>query len=300
MAGLPDPETPEGAPLDAATLDAALAAALRAADAADAVLRSFAADRSRLTLRDKGTHELVSEADVAAQRALVSVLDGVVPGALFLGEEENLGEGFDDGGGSGDGALRWILDPLDGTTNFTRGVPPWAVSIALVAGRRPLVAVVRDVPHGETFAAVRGRGATLDGAVLDGTVGTNQPMRVSENGLGESLVATGFPYRATHYRDAYLAALGTFFGTCRGVRRHGAAAIDLAWTAAGRFDAFWETGLSPWDVAAGLLLVEEAGGRVTDFAGDADPVFTGQVAASNGRIHDAILAAVAPLRDVRG
>lgn len=284
MTGPHDP-----AVLDAPTLDAALAAALCAADAADAVLRAFAADRSRLTLRDKGTHELVSEADVAAQRALVSVLDGVVPGALFLGEEENLGADLDAGDVTGD-TLRWILDPLDGTTNFTRGVPPWAVSIALVAGRRPLVAVVRDVPHAETFAAVRGGGATLDG----------RPMRVSENAFGESLVATGFPYRATHYRDAYLAALGTFFGTCRGVRRHGAAAIDLAWTAAGRFDAFWETGLSPWDVAAGLLLVEEAGGRATDFAGGDDPVFTGQVAASNGRIHGAILDAVAPLRDVRG
>ena len=267
-------------------LDAAFAAALDAADAADAVLRHYAADRARLTLRDKGTHELVSEADVAAQRAIVARLGGVVPGALFLGEEDDLGAGFD----ATDGALRWIVDPLDGTTNFTRGVAPWAVSIALVAGTRPLVAVVRDVPHGETFAAARGRGATCNGA----------PMRVSESAFGESLVATGFPYRAVHYRDAYLTALGAFFGTCRGVRRHGAAAVDLAWTAAGRFDAFWETGISPWDGAAGLLLGAEAGGRATDFTGADDPVFTGQVIASNGRIHADILAAVEPLRDVRG
>ncbi len=271
---------------DDATLDAALDAALRAADAADAVLRAFARDLGRLTLRDKGTHELVSEADEAAQDALVAALDGVVPGAVFLGEEGGLGAGDD----LDDGALRWILDPLDGTTNFTRGVSPWAVSIGLVAGRTPLVGVVRDVPHGETFAAARGRGATLDG----------DPMRVSDRPLADSLVATGFPYRAVHYRDAYLDALGTFFGANRGVRRHGAASVDLAWTAAGRFDAFWETGLSPWDVAAGLLLVEEAGGRVTDFRDEAEPVFTGQVVASNGVIHADVLAAVAPLRDVRG
>ena len=259
---------------------AAVAAAARAAD----VLAGYARDLARLTLRDKGTNELVSEADVAAQRALVAALDGAVPGAGFLGEEEGLGDAT-----RADG-LRWVLDPLDGTTNFTRGVPPYAVSVGLVDGARPVVGVVHELTRGEVFTAVRGGGLRLDGA----------PAGVSAvDDLPGTLLATGFPYRTFGYQDEYLAVLGSFFGRSRGVRRHGSASVDLAWVAVGRFDAFWEVGLSPWDVAAGLLLVEEGGGRVSDFAGAPDPLYTGQALATNGHVHAAMLEAVAPLAPVR-
>jgi myo-inositol-1(or 4)-monophosphatase len=266
---------------DAPALDlgAARQAAEQAARAARDVLDHYARDRARLTLHDKGTFELASEA----------ALDGVVPGAAFLGEEDD--EATDAIPPSGDAALRWILDPLDGTTNFLHGVPPWAVSVGLVRGHTPLVGVVLDVPHAELFSAAQGQGLTRNG----------EPARVSAAAdLSGALVATGFPYRKFDYAPAYLDVLGAFFGRCRGVRRHGAASVDLAWVACGRFEAFWETGLSPWDVAAGLCLVQEGGGYATDFGGAPNPVFGGQVLATNGALHEAVRGLLAPLRDVRG
>lgn len=266
--------------------DAAEAAARAAGD----VLRGFARDRDRLVLRDKGVNELVSEADIAAQRVLVEHLTGVVPGAAFLGEEEGLGTEPTAGQAAPEG-LRWILDPLDGTTNFTRGVPPYAVSVGLADGAAPLLGVVYELAAGELFRAAPDEGLTLNGA----------PARVSDaETLPETLLATGFPYRRFHYQAEYLAVLGGLFGRSRGVRRHGAASVDLAYVAVGRFDGFFEAGLSPWDVAAGLALVQHGGGQATDFAGAPDPLYAGQAVATNGRIHAALLEAVAPLRGVRG
>ncbi|MBE2186131.1 MAG: inositol monophosphatase [Rhodothermales bacterium] len=265
-------------------------AAEAAARAAGAVLRDFARDRARLVLRDKGLNELVSEADVAAQRTLVLHLDGVVPGATFLGEEEGLGVEPEAGAAAPSG-LRWVLDPLDGTTNFTRGVPPYAVSVGLVDGASPVLGVVYELVADELFRAAPGEGLTLNGA----------PASVSAtDDLPDTLLATGFPYRRFHYQEAYLAVLGSLFGRSRGVRRHGAASVDLAYVAVGRFDGFFEAGLSPWDVAAGLALVQHGGGRATDFAGAANPLYAGQAVATNGRIHHALLDAVAPLVGVRG
>ncbi len=276
------------APLSPEALSAARVAAERAAGAAADVLQHYAQDRSRLTLRDKGTFELASEADVEAQRTLVAALAGVVPGATFLGEEDPEAHAAP---GPDDTALRWILDPLDGTTNFLHDVAPWAVSVGLVQGHTPLVGVVLDVPHAELHSAAKGQGLTRNGEAARVSPATD---------LADALVATGFPYRALHYVDAYLASIAGFFGTCRGVRRHGAASVDLAWVACGRFEAFWETGLSPWDVAAGLCLVQEGGGRVSDFEGRPDPVFPGQVLATNGALHETVRARVAPLRGVFG
>lgn len=272
------------------TVNTVATAAEAAARAAGAVLRDFARDRSRLVLRDKGVNELVSEADVAAQRTLVERLDGVVPGASFLGEEDGLGV-EPEAGSAAPAGLRWVLDPLDGTTNFTRGVPPYAVSVGLVDGASPVLGVVYELAGDELFRAAPGEGLTLNG----------EPAGVSAaDDLPETLLATGFPYRRFAYQDAYLAVLGSLFGRSRGVRRHGAASVDLAYVAVGRFDGFFEAGLSPWDVAAGLALVQHGGGRVTDFAGRADPLYAGQAVATNGRIHAALLDAVAPLRGVRG
>ncbi len=267
-----------------ADLTRAREAAEKAARAAADVVRDFSTGQGRRVLRDKGLNELVTEADVAAQRAIVAVLEGVVPGAAFLGEEENLGQG------KGRQGLRWIIDPIDGTTNFTRGVPPYAVSIGLVDGDRPLVGVVLDVPHDELFSAAQGQGLLVNGE----KVGVS-----ATEALADSLIATGFPYRDFDNVDVFLATLAHFFGATRGVRRHGAASIDLAWVACGRFDAFFETGLSPWDVAAGLCLVQEGGGRCTTFGDGGSALFDGQLLASNGRLHAPMRDALAPLRGVR-
>ena len=265
-------------------------AAEAAARAAGEVLRGYARDRDRLVLRDKGLNELVSEADVQAQRALVARLSGMVPGATFLGEEDGLGAEPEAGADAPPG-LRWILDPLDGTTNFTRALPPYAVSVGLVDGAAPLVGVVYELAADELFRAAPGEGLRLNGAAAGVSAVASLP---------ESLLATGFPYRRFHYQEAYLGVLGGLFGRSRGVRRHGAASVDLAYVAVGRFDGFFEIGLSPWDVAAGLALVQHGGGRTTDVTGTAAPLYAGQAVATNGHLHAALLEAVAPLRGVRG
>lgn len=186
--------------------------------------------------------------------------------------------------------FRWIIDPIDGTTNFAHGVPPYAVSIALEHDERVVVGVVLDVARGDLFTAIRGHGAYANGA----------RMQVSHReALNDCLLTTGFPYRSFDHIDAYLAVLKDFFRTTRGVRRPGVASVDLAYVAWGRFDAFFETGLSPWDVAAGMLLVEEAGGAVTDYSDAPRPVFARQILASNGHIHAQMLEALRPMQNVR-
>lgn len=262
-------------------LKTALTAALAAAEEGAAVVRHYATEaRSRLVLHDKGTFELVSEADVEVQRVLVRHLDGVIPGARFLGEEEGLGEAEDRSG------WWWILDPIDGTTNFLHGVPPYAISIGLVGDGVPVLGVVHDVPHHEVFAGYEGGGVTCNGVPVTCSVTPD---------LGHALIATGFPYKTFDYADAYWAAMQGFFGKTRGIRRHGAASVDLAWVAAGRFEAFFERGLSPWDVAGGLALLREAGGTYSDFAGHPVDVFSADLLASNSLLHPALLPILAPL-----
>ena len=266
--------------LDAQALADARKRAERAALAGGEVIRSFESRRSELQVQEKGTNELVTQVDVAAQRAIVASLEGAVMGADFLSEEEELGEGEQPD-------LCWIIDPLDGTTNFTHGIPPWAVSIALVEGGRPVAGAVLDVTTGELFSAARGQGLTANG----------ESAQVSRTAtLADSLISTGFPYRDQRYTDEYIAVLKTLMAGTRGVRRHGAAAVDLAWTACGRFDGFFEINLSPWDVAAGVLLIEEGGGIATDFRGDTDPVFRPHIVAANARLHADLLRATEPLR----
>ncbi len=272
-----------GARLLSHELQAELEAAVAAAHAAADFIRSQSVGISREGVREKALHDLVTHVDVGSQKIIMESLHNAFPNYGFLAEEDEVANS------RLDRPIRWIIDPLDGTTNFTHGVPPYAVSIALHDGKHVLLGVVIEVVSGETFTAIRGEGSYLNG----------QPMHVSRtSGLDQALVSTGFPYRSVDHVDAYLAVLRTLMVQCRGVRRHGSASIDLAYLAAGRFDGFFETGLMPWDVAAGALLIREAGGTVTDFGRGSDPVFCRQILASNSLLQEEMLAAVRPLASV--
>lgn len=262
--------------------DAAITAARRAGQ----MIRARAGTAATQDVREKQRNDLVTQTDEDAQEIITSVLSEAFPAYDLLSEE---GDETETDAQTADG-YRWIIDPLDGTTNFTFDAPPYAVSIALQHEIDIVVGVVLDVPSDTLYTAVRGGGAYRNGA----------PVRVSAvDRLAHSLIATGFPFRTPDNIDAYVDVLGTFIGGTRGVRRHGAAAIDLARIASGQYTGFFETGLNPWDVAAGVLLIEEAGGRVTDFRGRSNALFAGQMVASNGAIHDAILERVQPIRDMR-
>jgi myo-inositol-1(or 4)-monophosphatase len=257
------------------------AVAEAAARAAGALIRRHAGALGPGTVRDKGLHDLVTFVDEEAQRLITGHLRAAFPADAVLAEE-----GADERAAPVGGGRRWIVDPLDGTTNFTRGVPPYAVSIALQDGPELVLGVVFDVAHDELFMAERGQGLLLDG----------RPAAVSRTGtLGASLLATGFPFRDYRYVEGYLETFEALMRTATGLRRHGAASVDLAWVACGRFDGFFEAGLAPWDVAAGCVLVAEGGGRVTGLPEGANPVFSGSLVASNGRLHAAMTAAAAPL-----
>ena len=251
-----------------------------AARAAADFIRSHAGTLTEADLRHKTVHDLVTFVDEGAQRIILEHLAAAFPADAVVAEE------------SADGApvptqgRVWIVDPLDGTTNFTRGVPPYAVSVGLRHDAVGVVGVVLDVSSGELFAATRGEGLTVSGVAA----------RVSETAtLDAALVATGFPFRDYGYVDGYLATFERAIRATRGVRRHGAAAVDLAWTAAGRFDGYIEAGIAPWDVAAGIVLVEAAGGTVTGLWDGADPVRSGGIVASNGLLHDVLRGLAEPL-----
>lgn len=263
-------------------------AAVEAAHQAAQLIRGRMGQVDPAAAREKGTNDLVTQTDEAAQQTIIRMLRDAFPDYAILAEEgpeeetiRRTAEGH-----------RWIVDPLDGTTNFTYDVPPFAVSIALQREDEIVVGVVLDVPNRELFTAMRGRGLRVSG----------RPAQVSGvEHLEHALIATGFPYRRFEHTEQYLGVLGAFMRQTRGVRRHGSAAIDLARLAAGRFTGFFETGLNPWDVAAGTLLVEEGGGRVTDYRNrpSPHPLFERQILASNGAVHDAMLDLLQPMRDVR-
>jgi myo-inositol-1(or 4)-monophosphatase len=191
----------------------------------------------------------------------------------------------EEGSPDSDATLRWILDPLDGTTNFIHGVPTFAVSIALHDGHGLAVGVVYDPVHDEMFHASRGRGARLDG----------QPIRVSStDDLHDAVLATGFPFRFFDKLDGYVDALRAFMTSTAGIRRAGSAALDLVHTACGRYDGFFEVGLAPWDIAAGALIAQEAGGTVTDCAGGSTFLDKGEIVATGPSLHGAIVAVTGP------
>lgn len=219
--------------------------------------------------RKSSQRDLVTRADVESERCIVARLRAAFPGHAIEAEEEV----HDDP--RADRRPRWFLDPLDGTVNFVHRLPVFAVSLALYEDGQPLVAVVHAPRLGETFTARRGAGAFLDG----------EPIRVSDTAeLGEAVLATGFPYRRGDPERDNLANFNALFLSVRGMRRMGSAAIDLAYTAAGRLDGYWELGLSPHDVAAGALLVREAGGRVSDLEGGDDWLRGGSIVAGGGAL----------------
>lgn len=239
--------------------------AVEAALAAAAVLRAHARPD---TVRHKGAVDLVTEVDLACEAAVREVLGRHTPEIPVLGEE---------GGGALDAPTRWVVDPLDGTTNFVHGIPHYAVSIALEIDTIPTVGVVHHMPRDRTLRATRGRGATCEGA------------RLSVSGvrdLGEALCATGFPYDRRRDPRRYAAVVAAILSRAQGLRRMGAAALDLAFVAEGRLDAYAELRLGRWDSAAGVVLVEEAGGKVTAAAGSGRDRFSCPVA-SNGWVHEA-------------
>jgi myo-inositol-1(or 4)-monophosphatase len=217
--------------------------------------------------------------DARVESLVVGRLRAAFPDDGILAEEG--------GAAAGRSTRRWIIDPLDGTTNYAHGLPIFAVSVALEADGRIELGVVYDPNLDELFVAERGAGASVN----------DTPLAVSATAsLDESLLATGFPYNVRETPDNNLAEYGAFSLRCHGVRRMGSAVIYLAYVAAGRIDGYWELSLGPWDAAAGSLLVEEAGGRVTNLAGGPLDLAAPTVVASNGRIHEAMLQVLTDVR----
>ncbi|HHM21120.1 MAG TPA: inositol monophosphatase [Bacteroidetes bacterium] len=223
----------------------------------------------------KGLNSLVSYVDKTAERQLVAQLKKLLPGAFFLTEEETVEQKK--------GKYQWIIDPLDGTTNFLHQLPCYAVSVALQADGKTVVGIVYEPNNKECFYAWKEGGAFLNG----------QPVRCSSNNdLANTLIATGFPYHDFKRVETYTSILKYLMKNTRGIRRWGAAAVDLAYVACGRFDAFYEYGLNPWDVAAGAFIVEEAGGKVADFSGGPGFLFGREIIAANNGVFEKILQIV--------
>jgi myo-inositol-1(or 4)-monophosphatase len=251
--------------------------ALAGAEAAAAIVRDgFGSGRGADM---KGHNNPVTETDRAAEAAIIGILSRDRPDDGVLAEE-----GSDRSGTSAGAGRRWIIDPLDGTVNFVHGFPHVAVSIGLYVDGEPALGVVLDPLRRETFVAVAGEGATLNGS----------PISVSAAGaLDGTLLATGFPYDRHERAAAYTKAVTRVLELAGGVRRAGSAALDLAWVAAGRLDGYWEFGLAPWDLAAGILLVREAGGAATDPWGHPLTPWQPHSVVSNGRIHNELLGTLA-------
>ena len=258
--------------------------ATKAALEAGRLIRSHAGRLQADAIREKHVHDLVTEIDEASQHLIVDILKSWNPNADFLAEEgelSQLGKTYE--------GYRWIIDPVDGTTNFTHGFPPYAVSIGLEHDGELVVGVVLEVGRWELFTAVKGEGLQVNG--VQHTVSTQQTMN-------ESLLVTGFPYKVFSHIDEYLDMLAGIMKEARGVRRTGSAASDLAYVACGRLDGFFENGLSPWDLAAGVLLVTEAGGVMTNYNGEPNRIYDGQVVATNGLIHQELLEHVASMKSI--
>jgi myo-inositol-1(or 4)-monophosphatase len=248
--------------------EALLAVAIAAAESGAVVLDHYFRS-GRLDVGLKGEHDFVTQADRESEAAMVAEILGRFPRHRILAEEGTSHE-------QATSELEWVIDPLDGTTNFLQGLPVWAVSVACRRGDELLAGVVLDPCGGNLFQAARGAGASWNG----------RPMRVSKReALAGAFLATGYPFRAREALDLYLDLFRSVFQHARAIRRCGAAALDLAYTAAGVYDGFFEFRLSPWDIAAGALLIAEAGGRISDLGGRDGFLRSGNVLAGNPAVH---------------
>jgi len=253
--------------------------AIKAARAAGSIINRAALDLEVLKVGQKGPNDYVSEVDQAAENAIINVLLEAYPGHGILAEES----------GSERGAKHseyvWIIDPLDGTTNFLHGFPVYAVSIALAFKGKVEQAVVYDPTRNDMFYASRGRGAFLN----------DRRLRVSKRTrISDSLIGTGFPFRKGDNFKRYVKMFEEVMQSCAGLRRPGAAALDLCYVAAGYYDGFFETGLNPWDIAAGSLMITEAGGLIGNFTGEADFLYQREVVAGNPKVYGQLVQILSP------
>ena len=256
--------------------------AIRAAREAGAILQDYAA--RGFQIENKGRINLVTEADLASERHITQLIGSHFPSHRILAEEGGAS------GHPGEDNYVWIIDPLDGTTNYSHGFPCYAVSIGIERLGKAVAGVIYDPTRDELFAAERGAGATLNG----------NKIRVSAvDHLERALVVSGFPYDVRERMEEYLPAWREFLKHTQGVRRLGAAAIDMCCVASGRMDGFWENGLNPWDTAAGWVIIEEAGGRVTKLDGSPFDNYSASLLCTNGAIHDQMLAVLASLKNER-
>ena len=239
---------------------------------------SAAFDRTRIEQKDGGFNNLVSYVDKESERRIVSALKKLIPNAGFITEEGTVEQ-------SKQQEFNWIIDPLDGTTNYLHGLPLYAISIALTQKDETILGVVHHVVPNECYHSIRGGEAYCN----------DRAIHVSAiHHLREGLLATGFPYYHHDKSEVYLEIIKNFLTKTHGIRRLGSAAIDLALVACGRLEGFFEYNLNPWDVAAGTFIVQQAGGKVTDFKGGSDFLFGGELCASNGAIHSEMLEVIKP------
>jgi myo-inositol-1(or 4)-monophosphatase len=244
--------------------------AVKAARAAGSLINRAALDIESVRVSSKQVNDFVTEVDIACEKTIIETLLTAYPGHGIWAEESGTEHGAQDS------EFVWIIDPLDGTTNFIHGLPVYCVSIALAVKGKIEQAVVYDPTRNDLFTATKGRGAYMN----------DRRIRVSKRiRMEECLISTGFPYRAGDNLPKYLSMLGDVMPRCAGVRRPGAAALDLAYVAAGFTDGFFEANLQPWDVAAGSLLITEAGGLVGNFSGESDFLETGECMAATPRIY---------------
>ena len=250
--------------------------AVKAARRAGNIINRATRNLDLVAFKEKAANDFVSEVDREAEQAIIRTLHEAYPGHAILAEES---------GASGESEYQWIVDPLDGTTNFIHGFPQFCVSIALKHRNVVTQAVIYDPTRNDLYTASRGRGAFLN----------DQRIRVSKRTqLKSSLLGTGFPFRQFEHIDAYLRILRDMMAGAAGVRRAGSAALDLAYVAAGRLDGFWEFGLSPWDIAAGGLLITEAGGLIGGLTGENDYMETGHIVGGNPKVFVELLRAIEP------
>jgi myo-inositol-1(or 4)-monophosphatase len=234
-------------------------------------------------IQKKGFNDLVSYVDKTSEKKLIKGLQTILPGSGIFAEE---------GGGNFDNKYTWVIDPLDGTTNFIHRLPCFAISIALFEapnprkGRKdciPILGVVNELNLKECFSAIKGKGAKLNGKKISVS---------PQKKLADSLIATGFPYNDFEQQEEYMQLFQELMKCTQGLRRIGSASVDLCYVAMGRFEAFYEYGLKPWDVAAGALIVQEAGGKLSDFTGGNDYLFGKSIVATNGHLHKAFMGVV--------